>query len=223
MPSGPLCMRDGAGRGGQTVQVAGRTRVTAAGHAALAAVADAGRLLAPVTLLLAAVTEPDPGRGSYNGAPPRSPVPRWPAFGRILPWLVGVTLILVLAAAGGVATAHLVAGLHAAPSPDAAFLPTPTPRPTPSASPTVAATPLTTDAPTGGPSPVPTTTASVDPTPEATPIVYVVQPGDSISLIAARFGVTAEAIIELNNLRNPNRIIPDQRLLIPAAPASPAP
>jgi nucleoid-associated protein YgaU len=35
--------------------------------------------------------------------------------------------------------------------------------------------------------------------------------------------VTPESIIALNELRNPNLIVPGQLLLIPVAPASPAP
>lgn len=77
--------------------------------------------------------------------------------------------------------------------------------------------------PSGTPTAQPTATLAAEPTPEPTPIVYIVQRGDSVSLIAARFGVTPEAIIELNNLSNPNRILPGQQLLIPAPSASPAP
>jgi LysM repeat protein len=45
-----------------------------------------------------------------------------------------------------------------------------------------------------------------------------VQRGESLSLIAAEYGVTADAIIELNELENPNVIVPGQELLIPQAP-----
>ncbi|MDQ7030846.1 MAG: DUF3524 domain-containing protein [Ardenticatenia bacterium] len=51
--------------------------------------------------------------------------------------------------------------------------------------------------PTLVPSPTPTPTATPEPTPTATPApqVYIVQPGDTLSAIAARFGVTLEAIL----------------------------
>jgi spore germination protein len=47
---------------------------------------------------------------------------------------------------------------------------------------------------------------------------YTVQPGDTLWRIAQRFGVTIEEIVRLNNISDPNRIIPGQVLLIPAAP-----
>jgi len=45
-------------------------------------------------------------------------------------------------------------------------------------------------------------------------IEYTVVAGDTIYGIARRFGVTPQSIIDLNNLANPNLIIPSQRLLI---------
>lgn len=45
---------------------------------------------------------------------------------------------------------------------------------------------------------------------------YVVQPGDSLSLIAYRFGVSPQLIIDANDIVNPNLIAVWQRLLIPA-------
>src|SRR5687767_10909764 len=47
-----------------------------------------------------------------------------------LPWLLGVLVVLLLAAAGGLVTAWLVAGMKAAPPPAGAG-PTPTIRPSP--------------------------------------------------------------------------------------------
>jgi LasA protease len=45
---------------------------------------------------------------------------------------------------------------------------------------------------------------------------YVVQPGDSLSLIAYRFGVSPQLIIDANDIVNPNLLAVWQRLLIPA-------
>jgi len=45
---------------------------------------------------------------------------------------------------------------------------------------------------------------------------YVVQRGDSLSRIAARFGVTLQSLITANNLINPNLIFTGQVLIIPA-------
>ncbi len=47
------------------------------------------------------------------------------------------------------------------------------------------------------------------------PVRYTVQPGDTLSRIAARFGTTVAAIAAANGLTNPNRIYPGQILTIP--------
>ncbi|HET9015090.1 MAG TPA: LysM peptidoglycan-binding domain-containing M23 family metallopeptidase [Thermomicrobiaceae bacterium] len=46
---------------------------------------------------------------------------------------------------------------------------------------------------------------------------YTVVTGDNVHRIAARFGVTTQAIVDANNLANPNLILPGQRLNIPPA------
>ena len=46
---------------------------------------------------------------------------------------------------------------------------------------------------------------------------YVVQPGDTLQIIAARFGTTWQAIANANNLANPNRIYVGQVLVVPIA------
>lgn len=108
----------------------------------------------------------------------------------------------------------------------------PTPTPTKSLVPTftatathtATATPTETATPTDTPMPVPTET----PTPTATPTppytTYVVQSGDTLSGIAARFDTTAQAIMELNGLTS-TIISIGQELLIPSGenPISPPP
>lgn len=49
------------------------------------------------------------------------------------------------------------------------------------------------------------------------PLVHVVQPGEYLAAIAARYGTTVRAISRANGLRNPNRIYPGQQLVIPVA------
>jgi murein DD-endopeptidase MepM/ murein hydrolase activator NlpD len=44
---------------------------------------------------------------------------------------------------------------------------------------------------------------------------YIVQPGDTLSLIARRYNTTVRAVAELNGILNPNLIYVGQRLLIP--------
>jgi nucleoid-associated protein YgaU len=59
------------------------------------------------------------------------------------------------------------------------------------------------------------------PTPTATQEVngvqeYTVQAGDSLGAIAAQFGVTVDAIVEANDIANPDLIQPGDTLTIPA-------
>ncbi len=57
----------------------------------------------------------------------------------------------------------------------------------------------------------------VEPKPGLT--VYVVQKGDTLFLIARRFGTTVGAILKVNpEIKDPNLIFPGQKILIPAAP-----
>jgi LysM repeat protein len=53
--------------------------------------------------------------------------------------------------------------------------------------------------------------------------VHVVQWGETLSIIAARYGVTVNAIVQANGLSNPNYIYAGQRLSVPTGTTSPAP
>ena len=46
--------------------------------------------------------------------------------------------------------------------------------------------------------------------------IYVVQKGDFLGKIASKYKVTSKAIMELNNLKNANKIFLGQKLKIPA-------
>ena len=46
-------------------------------------------------------------------------------------------------------------------------------------------------------------------------VVHVVQPGESVSSIAGRYGVTLAALVAANNLDNPDFVFSGQRLVIP--------
>ena len=71
--------------------------------------------------------------------------------------------------------------------------------------------------PTTEPSASPSLAAS--PTPllsaAASPFTHVVQPGETLTLIAARYGVTAQAIRRANHLKDPNLIHVGEQLIIP--------
>jgi LysM repeat protein len=50
-------------------------------------------------------------------------------------------------------------------------------------------------------------------------LTYVVQPGDSLWSIAARFGVSVQAIASANQITNPHAIYVGQTLTIPTTPS----
>lgn len=72
-----------------------------------------------------------------------------------------------------------------------------------------AATPTQTAPETPAEEPSPT------PEPEAEPETYVVQSGDTLSSIAERFDTTIEAIVEANDLDDPDLILVGDELVIP--------
>ena len=62
-----------------------------------------------------------------------------------------------------------------------------------------------------------TQAAAPIPTPNGNGGTYVVQPGDTLNRIAARFNTTVGALVQLNGIANPNRIFSGQVLTIPVA------
>ncbi|MBN8593657.1 MAG: LysM peptidoglycan-binding domain-containing protein [Anaerolineae bacterium] len=73
-----------------------------------------------------------------------------------------------------------------------------------------------TSTPTATPLTPPTVAPVLSPTPApGTTTTYVIQPGDTLSRIAARFNTTARAIAQLNGITNLNVIRWGQRLIIP--------
>ncbi len=61
------------------------------------------------------------------------------------------------------------------------------------------------------------------PVPDGCPpntFAYIVQPGDTMFLIARRFGISLDALINANpQIPNPNQIIPGQKLCVPILPS----
>lgn len=76
-------------------------------------------------------------------------------------------------------------------------------------------------APTPAPAPtLPVVTATAGPPPAPTPgkqQIYVVREGDTLSAIAARFGVSEDAILKENPLTDKDRLFVGQELVIPPA------
>jgi len=54
-------------------------------------------------------------------------------------------------------------------------------------------------------------------------LIHIVQWGESLTLIARRYGVTTTSIVQANGISNPNYIYAGQTLIIPASSTSPAP
>ncbi len=52
---------------------------------------------------------------------------------------------------------------------------------------------------------------------------YVVQPGDTLGIIAQRYGTTVSELVSLNSISNPNLIYPGQVLLLPGCTTTPPP
>lgn len=101
-------------------------------------------------------------------------------------------------------------------------LPGPTPSPTPLAStvasetavPTPSSSQLSPSAvPTASPTPVPTPAPTATPAP--TQHIYIVQSGDTLTTIAAKFGTTAQAIAAANGIKVSDTLNIGQRLIIP--------
>ena len=76
-------------------------------------------------------------------------------------------------------------------------------------------TPTPTPASTGSPTPRPTPTPAATPTPTPAPQTYTVQPGDTLSVVAERFGITIEDLQAKNDLPDPNNIFVGQKLQLP--------
>lgn len=65
------------------------------------------------------------------------------------------------------------------------------------------------------PTPAPAVQVTSTPTAPVEGIEYIVRPGDTLFLIAQRFGTTVSALAQANNLSNPNVLRIGQRLIIP--------
>jgi len=58
--------------------------------------------------------------------------------------------------------------------------------------------------------------------PATEPVVHVVRWGESVFLIARRYGTTIDGIVRANNLLNPNYVYAGQRLVIPTSDSPPS-
>ena len=83
--------------------------------------------------------------------------------------------------------------------------------PPPSPSPTSGFIPISPTPGAGGPLLEPPATPTITPT----PVIYVVREGDTLSGIAATYGVSVEALQRVNGIENPLFLRPGQTLIIP--------
>lgn len=140
--------------------------------------------------------------------------------------LVAAGVVALGVGLGGVALASAVidgriqlAGGLAGPTPSPTGLPTTTPSATPrpivTTAPTPSPTVIPTVAPTATPPATPPATPVPTPTPAPPPRTYTVVEGDTLALIAQRFGTTVEALQAANGIEDPNQIVIGQVLVIP--------
>lgn len=119
---------------------------------------------------------------------------------------LGLWMLLVLLVLGAAAWVSLPHGISIPQGLPALRLPGPDQEATPTA------TPLQET-----PAPTATATPTAQPTPTPAVITYTVQRGDSLSRIAARFGVTVEELVRANGIADPSLIHVGQVLTIPQA------
>ena len=139
-----------------------------------------------------------------------------------------IVILAVLAAMGGIAigwrlagtlnTGAVVsggsptAGASAAPASATAAPPSAAPSLTPSASPSMA--PSASPSPT--PSPAPTRAPSRSPSATQALVTHQIKRGETLTIIAARYGVTVAALQKANGITDPSLILVGQILVIPA-------
>jgi LysM repeat protein len=129
------------------------------------------------------------------------------APGRLLIPLAVAAGVLLVAAVAGYGISQVVAQMASAPGPRITLPPT------------ASASPSATSVVTASPPPSPRGT----PRPTPTPIFHVVQRGEFLIQIATRYGVDVQAIIDANQILDPDLVEPGQRLMIPAPGQSPTP
>jgi uncharacterized protein with FMN-binding domain len=92
------------------------------------------------------------------------------------------------------------------------------PRPTASAPAAIATTAVLAQA---SPTDSPPTAAAATEVVQPTPTVYVVEPGDTLDAIAQRFSLSADEIMAVNGITDPNVLTVGQSLVIPVAGSVP--
>ena len=131
------------------------------------------------------------------------------ALGLLLVWAIGFGVGVALGGLGSSATAPggVLPGLSPAAAPSAGLTAAPTPAPTPSA-PTPATSPSASQV-------VARSQAPESAAPRASLRTHTVLRGETLTSIAARYGVTPQAIAKANGIKDPNQIVTGSVLVIP--------
>ena len=147
-------------------------------------------------------------RAAWLEAEDEEPPPRRGRGAGPLLAVILAIVVLAISAAAGWGLAMLVARVASVPPPAVTISPAPA----------VTATPPATASPSASVSAPPSAPASATASAIASQAVHVVQPGEYLSQIAQQYDVTTEAIVEANDIENPDLIEAGQRLIIPVAP-----
>jgi LysM repeat protein len=134
-------------------------------------------------------------------------------------WVIAAVAVLILAVAGGLLTAWVVANMRSVPGPIAAgsAAPSGATQSFSAASSTPSASGEASEAPRRTPTPLPTVEVTAE------PFTYVVEPGDHLVNIADMFAVNIQDIMDLNGITNPNKIFVGEQLQIPGYGIQPTP
>lgn len=135
-----------------------------------------------------------------------------------LPWFAATAVVLAVAVTAGFITAYLVASGRAVDAPDVAAA-----SPTPRATVVITLAPGETAQPSSDATFQPRRTPTPAPviTPEPTPFEHIIGRGESLLYIAGLYCTTVDAIVDLNGIVNPNRILVGDVLLIPGGGCPP--
>ena len=68
-----------------------------------------------------------------------------------------------------------------------------------------------------------TTTTTILQTTTTYPDVYVLQPGDTLGNVAARFGTTIAELQAINGITDPNKVQAGQKIIMPPPPSTTTP
>jgi LysM repeat protein len=228
--AGPAGVAAGAGSAGTEPAIAQPDGDEPVGEAPVADDSDAGQDAAVDATMAAGwseeaeLVEVSPGTEAVTaatvpvaaGAPPAAGVeasPRRGSAARRLRTLVVAVLVVALTAVLGFAAGTLLPSLL--PGPGIAVTPTDEPTEAPTLAPTVEPTDAPTLAPTLAPTEAPTPEPTATPAATPKPTIHVVRAGETLTAIAATYGVSVKAIQDLNGIENANRIFPGQKLKIP--------